>query len=437
MERPPRRRAEPAAAVALRMPSFGGLGRTLSHRNSRVFFGGSLVAWTGLWMHRIAVSWLAWELTGSAFWVGMVAFCDLAPAVIISPLAGAVADRVDRLKLAMVTQAAIAVQAAAIAALAASGHMTIGLLLVLEVLGGIAASFAQPARQVLMPGIVPRSELPAAVALNSLIFAVARFVGPALAGPLIAGFGVVPAIAANAVGYVVASLSMLLLTIAPSERRGHGSANGLGQEIVEGLRYGWRHAGIWPLLLYAAMAALLLRSVQELLPPFVDRNFGRGAESLAVLTACFGVGSLIAGLLVAGRGRLEGTTRLAIWGGLAQAVATVGFVATGFFPLGMLSAALIGAFASVHGICTQTLLQSATDPDFRGRMLSLWGLITRAFPAVGALALGAAGEIFGLRVPVLVAAAAFLVVFVWGLTRLKRMERELEVALPPPAAPRS
>lgn len=417
------------------MPSLGGLGRALSHRNSRIFFGGSLVAWTGLWMHRIAVAWLAWELTGSAFWVGMVAFCDLAPAVFASPLAGAVADRVDRLKLAMLSQAAIGVQAAAIAALAASGHMTIGLLLVLEVVGGVAASFAQPARQVLMPGIVPRTDLPAAVALNSLIFAVARFVGPALAGPVIAAFGVVPAIAANAVGYGVASLSMLALTIAAADRAGHGTSSGLGREIVAGLAYARRHAGIGPLLLYAALAAMLLRGMQEILPPYVERLFDRGAESLAVLTACFGVGSLVAGLLVAGRGRLEGTTRLALWGALAQALATASFVATGFFPLGMLSAALIGAFASVHGICTQTLLQSATDPDFRGRMLSLWGLITRAFPALGALALGAAGEAFGLRIPTLTAAALFLLVFAWGLTRLRSMERALEVALPPPQRP--
>ena len=140
-------------------------------------------------MHRIAVSWLAWELTGSAFWVGVVAFCDLAPAVVVSPIAGAIADRADRLRLTMFSQAAIGLNAALIAALVALGWMNIWLLLVLEVLGGIAASFAQPARQSLMPGLVPRADLPAAVALNSLTFNVARFIGPALAGPIIAVAG--------------------------------------------------------------------------------------------------------------------------------------------------------------------------------------------------------------------------------------------------------
>jgi predicted MFS family arabinose efflux permease len=408
------------------MASFGALGRALSHRDSRIFFGGSALAWTGLWMQRIAVSWLAWELTGSAFWVGMVAFCDLAPAVIISPLAGAVADRVDRVRLAMWTQLAIALQSAAVAGITASGEMTIGILLGLEVLGGIAASFAQPARQTLMPGIVPRADLPAAVAANSLCFAVARFTGPALAGPVIVMWGVVPAIGANAVGYVISGLSLLLLRVAAAERQGHPASASLWGEVAAGLAYARRHPGLGPLLLYAALAALLLRGVQEILPPYVEWVFGRGAESLAALTACFGVGALIAGLWVAQRGTLEGTTRIAVLSGLAQAVAIVGFVATGWFPLGMLSAALIGAAASVHGVSVQTLLQSATDPAFRGRMLSLWGLITRACPAVGALALGAAGQRFGLTLPTLLAVALFLGVFIWGMTRLRRMETELE-----------
>jgi len=406
--------------------SFGALGRALSHRDSRIFFGGSALAWTGLWMQRIAVSWLAWELTGSAFWVGMVAFCDLAPAVIVSPFAGAMADRVDRVKLAMWTQLAIAVQALAVAGITASGHMTIFILLGLEVIGGIAASFAQPARQTLMPGIVPRADLPAAVAANSLCFAVARFIGPALAGPVIALWGVVPAIAANAVGYLISGLSLLLLRVAAAERQGHPASASLWGEVTAGIGYAARHKGLGPLLLFAALAAILLRGVQEILPPFVAWVFGRGAESLAVLTACFGVGALIAGLWVAQRGRLEGTTRIAVFAVGAQALATAGFVATGWFPLGMLCAALIGAAASMHGVSAQTLLQSSTDPAYRGRMLSLWGLITRACPALGALALGGLGQVFGLTTPTLAAVVLALGVFAWGLTRLRRVEQELE-----------
>jgi MFS family permease len=411
------------------MAGLGGtsaLGRALSHRNARLFFGASATAWTGLWVHRIAVTWLAWELTRSAFWVGMVAFCDLAPAVLFSPVAGAIADRVDRVRLTMLSQAAIAVQAGTIALLLAAGQLTIGLLLALEVVGGTAASFSQPARQSLMPALVPRSDLPAAVACNSLCFNVARFVGPAIAGPLIAAYGVVPAVAFNAFAYVVASATMPLLRVDPAGRRGHVPDASLWAETVAGIRYAARHPGLGPILLFAAVASVLLRGVQEILPPFVERLFARGPDGLALLTASIGVGALASGLWVANRGRIAGTTALAVGAIGAQALATAGFATTGVFPVAMLCAALVGAAASVHGISVQTLAQSASDPAMRGRVLSLWGMITRACPACGALALGTAGELFGLRWPTFAAASVALVVAAWGARRLPRMAAALE-----------
>lgn len=414
------------------MASFGTLTRALSHRNARIFFSASLTAWTGLWMHRIAVSWLAWELTGSAFWVGVVAFCDLAPAVIVSPFAGAMADRSDRLRMTMLSQAAIGLNALAIALLVASGGMTIWLLLVLEVAGGVAASFAQPARQSLMPGLVPRADLPAAVALNSLTFNVARFIGPAIAAPIIAVAGVWPAIAINALAYAIATATTPLLRVEEAARRGHAATASLFGEMVDGLRYAARHPGLGPILAFSAVAAMLLRGVQEILPPFVERIFGLGPTALAGLTAAFGVGALAAGLTVAARGRLAGTTRLAVLGVAALALATAGFAATGWFTFGLFCAVLMGAAGSVHGISVQTLAQSASDPAMRGRVLSLWGLITRACPALGALLLGAAGEVFGLRWPTLVAVALSLLAVAWGLSRMTRMAEALEGSGPPP-----
>lgn len=408
------------------MASLSTLSRALSHRNAKIFFGASLTSWTGLWMHRIAVMWLAWELTRNAFWVGLVAFCDLAPAVIASPIAGAVADRVDRVWLTTWTQVAIACVAGTIALLVALGQMTIGLLLCLEVVGGTASSFAQPARQSMLPGLIPRGDLPAAVALNSLCFNVARFIGPAVAGPVIATVGVWPAIATNALSYVAAAVTTPMLRVEPSQRRGHAATKSILGEMMDGLRYAARHPGLGPILAFAAAASLLLRGVQEILPPYVERVFGLGANALAVLTAAFGVGALISGLVVAARGRLAGTTRIAVAAVLAQAVATAGFAATGWFPFGALCAALMGACASVHGISVQTLAQSASDPAMRGRVLSLWGLITRAFPALGALLLGASGEAFGLRIPTFVAAGLAMLVFLWGWARVDRMAEALE-----------
>jgi MFS family permease len=391
-----------------------------------VFFGGSLAAWTGLWMQRVAVGWLAWDLTGSAFWVAMVAFADLAPAVLVSPVAGAIADRVDRLRLSILTQCAIAAQAALVAGITWSGGMTIGLLLALELVGGIAGCFAQPARQALLPGVVPRADLPASVAMNSLVFNLARFIGPALAGPVILVWGVASAIACNALAYLFASATLLVLRVAPEARRGHPASKSLFGEMRDGLLYVARHPGLGPILLFSALACFALRGLQEILPPFVERLFQGGPESLALLTSAFGVGALVSGLLLAARGRLTGTTRIAILAIGAQAVATAAFVSTGVFWLGVLCAAAIGAMASLHGIAVQTLVQSASDPAMRGRVLAVWGLITRAGPAAGALALGAAGEAFGMAWPVYAAVLLALGIVAWGLTVAGRAAASLE-----------
>lgn len=380
-------------------------------------------------MHRVAVMWLAWELTRSSFWVGLVAFCDLAPAVVFSPIAGAVADRMDRVRLTMLAQGAIALQAAIIALLTASGSITIGLLLALEVVGGVAASFAQPARQAMMPGLVPREDLPAAVAANSLCFNVARFVGPAVAGPLIAlTDSVVPAIALNVLAYVVATATLPFLRVAPEHRRGHAPEASLLAETLQGLGYVSRHAGIGPLFLFAGTTAVLLRGVQEILPPYVERLFGQGAEGLALLTAAIGVGALLGGLWVASRGRLQGTTRVAVLAVFAQALFTAAFVAGGWFPLAALAAACFGAASAIHGISVQILAQSASEGRMRGRVLSLWGLITRACPALGALLLGLAGEAWGMRAPTLAVAALCVLVASVAAWRMRRWRAALEAA---------
>lgn len=377
-------------------------------------------------MQRVAVSWLAWELTHSAFWVGMAAFCDLIPAVFFSPIAGAVADRVDRVHLAMLSQALIGLEAAAVATLTWFDAINIGLLLGLEFINGINASFAQPARQSLMPGLVPKEEVAAAIACNSLLFNVARFVGPGIAGPVIALYGVVPAIGCNALAYLLACLSAVFLVVDPEARRGHKASASLAAEVVEGISYVARHPGLGPMMLFASLTAILLRGVQEILPPFVERVFERGAESLALLTSCFAAGALLSGVIVAARGRVRGASRIAVFAILGQCLATVLFAATHWFAMGMLAAVLIGATASAHGISVQQLAQHASSPAMRGRIISLWGLISRGGPALGALALGALGELLGLQWPTMAAVFLCLFVLAWGWRRLAAMERHLE-----------
>src|SRR6185437_12537041 len=286
----------------------------------------------------------------------------------------------------------------------------------------IGNAFGQPARQCLVPALVPRAELPGAVALNSLTFNAARFIGPALAGPIIAVWGVVPPIACNCAGFLFASFSILSLRIDPAHRRGHAPTASVWREITDGLLYVARHPGMGPIFLFAACVGMLLRSVPEMMPPFVAQLFGRGAEGLAILA------TLVGGTLVAMRGRLSGLTRLAIGAGFQLMLATAGFVATHSFAVGVLCVAAMGAATTAHGIAIQTMLQRASSPAMIGRVISLWGMVVRGGPAVGALVYGATSEFVGLQLPVLAGCLLLCGAWLWVRSRQPRIALALEAA---------
>jgi MFS family permease len=406
--------------------SFSAVGGVLAQRNARIFYAGSVACWTGSWMQRIATDWLAWELTHSVLWVSVIAFCNLAPSVVISPLAGAVADRIDRVHLTVASQFVAAGHAAVLVALILTGSIEVEFIAALSALNGIAETFAQPARQCLIPGLVPRAYLPGAVALNSLTYNIARFIGPALAGPMIAAWGVVPPIACNCLAFLFASFTMYLLWLDPTIRLGHRSSHSVWHDAVEGIRYVTRHRGIGPLFLFAAAVGMLLRSVPEMLPPYVADLFGRDARGLATLASTMGLAALAGGTIVAIRGRLGGLTRIAVTAGLVLAVATACFVATHHFAVGVVCIAVMGAATTMHGISIQTLLQNSASSAMVGRVLSLWGMITRAAPAIGALTYGASSELLGLQLPVLIGCLLCALAWLRTQSRMPRMAPILE-----------
>ncbi len=405
------------------------IGRVLSRRNARIYYGSSLVSWSGLWTQKVATDWLAWELTHSALWVGVLAFCNLAPSVLISPFAGAMSDRVDRIRLTTATQLITAAHAATLATLTLTGLIRIEYMAGLEVLLGATQAFAQPARQTLVPGIVPRSDLPGAVALNSLCYNLARSVGPGIGGIIVAVWGVAPAMLTNCAAYLFASATMPTLQLDPRHRRGHAPTGSVLRETLDGFAYVARHPGMGPLFLYAATIGVLIRGVQEMLPPYVGL-FHRGPEGLATLSSAIGLAALIGGAAIATRGRLAGLSSLVIGSGLALALATAAFVATSSFGVAVICAGAMGMASTIHGISAQTLLQSATAGHMIGRVLSLWGMIGRVGPAMGALTYGALSEFAGLRLPALFGCAIAVAACAWAFKRQPGMARALEAPAP-------
>ena len=403
----------------------GAFGRAFSNPNYRLYQTGNFLSLIGTWVNRIAVGWLAWDLTHSGAWLGAVAAAELAPSILIGPIGGVVADRVDRLTVVRLTQGCMCAVAIAMAAGAFLGLMTPLLLFALNLLGGFFVSFGQPARLSMVRALVRPADLPAAVATNSVLWNAARFIGPAVAGALIASLGVAWAFSFNALSFVVFLVFLRRLRLAPTARAARKSS-GVFADLAEGFAYAARHPGVGPLLMLLIVNAVSVRPYVELLPGFADVVFGRGVDGLAMLTGAVGVGAIITGVLVGDRDGLVGLTRLAVDSVLALALSAMLFAATGNFWIGLFGAALSGAAMVSSGVAMQTLIQNAADPGVLSRVLSLYGLSMRAGPAAGALIMGAASEYVGLQAPVIVGAMLCLVGWIWTRARLRRMTDALE-----------
>jgi predicted MFS family arabinose efflux permease len=401
-----------------------GVRRAFSHRNYRVYQSGNIFSLVGTWVQRVGVGWLAWEMTHSPFWLGAIAAAELAPSIIFGPIGGAVADRMSRLALIRSTQGLLAVVALATGLLTLGGQMTPWLLLILNALAGIVVSFGQPARLSMVRALVPVASLPSAVATNSIMWNMARFIGPALAGFIIAQYGVAWAFLLNAISYSAFIFALFSLNLPPRPINTRAKTSLLA-DMKEGVAYVSRHPGLGPVLLLLIVNAVTVRPYVELLPGFADAVFGAGVDGFVALTAAIGIGAIIAGIWVGGREGFAGLTRIAIDGVLLMAVAVLVFAATDSLWAGLFGAALSGGAMVISGVAMQSLIQQATDPDKLSRVLSLYGLSFRAGPAAGALIMGAASEIYGLQAPVIVGALICLVGWIWARRRMKVIDAAL------------
>ncbi|MBV9521630.1 MAG: MFS transporter [Alphaproteobacteria bacterium] len=408
----------------VRLGGFGNIARAFANRNYRVYATGNAISLTGTWLQRVAIGWLAWQLAHSGTWLGLVSFADLFPTVVLSPLAGAIADRFERVRVIWLSQSIATAQAFALAILAYLDALDILGLFALAVLMGIANAINQPARLALIPDLVERASLASAVAINSLIFNGARFIGPAIAGFVIAEGNVALAFAINAVSYAAFAVALARLDLARNEAR--PVEHKIFRSMVEGYLYAARHRGIGAMLLLMAVTSLGTRGFIEMLPGFADTVFGRGPQAFAAMTATVGLGAIVGGLWMVRRPAVEGLTAIVFANSLLMCGAILGFTATASFWVALPCLWLAGFGLVVSGIGAQTLVQSAVDTRMRGRVMALYGMIFRGGPALGAVVTGTLSAHFGLRAPV--AAGAILCGFYWLWARLGQnaVARQLE-----------
>ena len=406
---------------------YGAIMSAFSNPDYRIFITGQGIANIGSWVSRVALGWLTWELTHSGAWLGIVAFADLFPAFVLGPLAGAVTDRVDRVRFMQMAQLASIAQSTALAVLVMTGHIDIFLVVALVVVQGVVVAFNQPMRFALVPSLVEPNDLASAIALNSLTYNGARIIGPAAAGLIIVATGVGPAFLFNAASYAALLIALAMLKYRPARAQAKSPISEIPSEIMSGCRYALGHPGIGPILIVLTVLAVAGYSFADLLPGFADDVFGRGADGLAWLTGMTGLGAVLGSIWVVQRGGIIGLTAIVTTGILTLSAALFAFTATQLFWVALPCLAAAGFAMNVLGVSIQTLIQSAVDPTMRGRVMSLYAMINRGAPALGALGLGALSTYVGLRWAVAVGAAACAVLWLWTQRHERRMAEALEI----------
>lgn len=405
--------------------SFAAIRQTFAIRNYRLYVIGHLTSNTGLWVQRIAIGWLTWDLTESAGWLGLVAFADQAPTLLIGLIAGAVVDRMDYFKLLRFTQALQLGHAFLLAVCTLLGFMDIWLLLILTLARGIIVAFNRPSRMTVIYTLVGRELIAPAIAMNSTIFNSSRFTGPAIGGFLIVAGGAGWTFAVGFLMFLVFTVTLRMMNVPAMEAKAR-SGRSLLRESWEGVQYVLRHAGIRLQLAILIITSLFARPLTDLLPGFAADVFGRGPDGLAWLLAFHGIGAMVGGTMLATRSQVKGLTRITIFNILVMAVALLAFSATTSFWLACLLSGAAGYAFIVQGTSNQTLIQSAVDTDMRGRVVSAYALVARGGPAVGALILGVAADHFGLRWPVAFGAALCLLAWLWAMSQRKFLADALE-----------
>lgn len=393
--------------------------RALRSRNYRLYFIGQLVSLAGTWMQQIAMIWLAYRLSNSALVLGSVGFASQIPILFFAAVSGIWVDRLNRRRLLMWTQSLAMLQALALASLAWLEQVTPGLLVVLAFALGCINAIDVPARQAIAAQLVDdREDLPNAIALNAFVMNAARFVGPALAGFVVAWVGEAVCFLLNAASYlaVLLALAAIRLPFQP----------GRGARALEALKAGYRyvagHAQIRSSLLLVAWVSFFATPYAVMMPLFAREIFGGDARTYGLLIASAGAGSLAASLCLAARIDTEGLAR---WVGLAApavGAALALFAVTPRLWLAFPVLMALGFCVIVTVAGSNTLIQILVENDFRGRVMAIFSSAFMGIAPLGSLAVGSLAHSFGIR-PTLVAcglltlAAGLAYRFVAGLPR--------------------
>jgi MFS family permease len=385
------------------------------HRNFALFWTGALLSNTGGWIQNVTVPYVLFQMTGSATWVGLAAFAQLFPTVILGPLSGSIADRFSRRRTLMVTQSFAAAMAFVLWGLWESGAASPGLILAVVMLFGLSGGLSIPSWQAFVTELVPRESLLNAITLNSAQFNAARALGPTIGGAVLATLGPSWAFLINGFSYVAVLGALALVRVAPLVRR--PVEGRVLSQFVEGVRFTRRHSGLALVIALVAAVGLLGSPVFQLTAVFASEVFDVGPGWYGVLSGALGVGAVLSAPLIGGWGNSLPRSRLA---GLALVIYAAAITCFGLSPgvwAGMAALLVAGGGYLAVVSTLQTTLQLLVTEEMRGRVLALYFMAFTASYPIGSLIQGAIADRVG--APATVTCAGLLLLGLAALIRLR------------------
>ena len=402
--------------------------RSLRTRNYRLFISGQLVSLVGTWMQTVAQAWLIYRLTDSAALLGLIGFAGQIPVFVLAPLGGVIADRANRHRILIATQASMMVLALALAALTLSGVVQVWQIFTLATLLGLANAFDIPARQAFVAELVPRDDLVNAIGLNSSMVNGARAVGPAVAGLVVAAVGEGYCFLLNGLSYIAVLVALLRMHVDPPRRAAAISA---WASVVEGFAFSWHTTPIRALLLLLGLVSLMGMPYSVLMPIFADRILQGGPDAYGILMSAAGVGALGGAATLTVRKSVGGLGRwVAVSSGGFGACLIAFSVSRSFW----MSAALLvpaGFFMMMEMASSNTLIQSMVPDRLRGRVMAVYSMMFMGMAPLGALMAGALAEPLGAPLTVAIGGIICIVggaIFAANLPQLRGPARQLIVA---------
>jgi len=395
--------------------------RALKHRNYRLFFFGQGISLIGTWMQQAAVGWLVFRVTGSPFYLGLVSFCSQIPVLLASAIAGDFADRWPRRRIVIITQVLAMIQAFLLTAMVALDGITMTRIILLSLFMGVINAFDMPTRQAFVSEMVDNEEdLPNAIALNSMIFNMARQIGPLLAGFLIGLVSEAACFFVNGVSFlaVIYSLGAMRLT-----RSGGAKHNGtMIAGIKDGLAYAFGFVPIRSILIYTAMMSLIAMPY-VLMPVFAKDILHGDSRTLGFLMGSVGLGAFIGAIYLARRKSVQGLEKVVVVAACVFAAGTIGFSFSRNLWLSLLLAALPGFGIMVQMASINTILQTIVDDDKRGRVMSLHVTAFIGIAPLGSLLAGVVAEYLGAPHTLLLSGVLSIAVMIFLARKLPLIRR--------------